>query len=80
LQGKYTLEAYVPKRLGTWYVKGGVQYYHLVNDALLAAQIVGPGIVPPAPQLAYAGTGVVLGFPQAKRDIGVFNVGVGFSY
>ena len=35
IQAKYMLETFVPKRLGSWYVKGGFQYYHIINDALL---------------------------------------------
>ena len=64
LQTKYTLEGLIPKRLGTWYVKAGVQYYHIVNDALLAAQ-----------QFNFATTN----FPGAKDDIVLVNGGFGFS-
>jgi len=54
-----------PKRLGTWYVKAGVQYYHIANDALLAAQ-----------QFNFATTT----FPGAKDDIVLVNGGFGFSF
>jgi hypothetical protein len=78
LQAKYTLEQVVPKRLGVWYIKGGVQWYHILNDALLAAQQAGQ--VVPGPQLALVGTGVVPFFPQAKRDVAVWTTGFGFSF
>ena len=65
IQAKYTLEAIIPKRLGIWYVKAGVQYYHIVNDALLAAQAFN-----------FATTS----FPGAKEDIVLVNGGFGFSY
>src|SRR5262249_35929276 len=38
LQAKLGLEPIIPKRLGSWYLKGGAQYYHIVNDSLLGAQ------------------------------------------
>jgi hypothetical protein len=79
LQGKYTLESVIPKRLGTWYLKGGVQYYHIMNDALLAAQGTG-GVAPIAAETAYGGTAVVSGFSTAKKDIGVFSAGFGFFF
>ena len=59
------LEGLIPKRLGTWYVKAGVQYYHIVNDALLATQ-----------QFNFATTS----FPDAKDDIVLVNGGFGFTY
>jgi hypothetical protein len=65
LQARLGLESFIPKRLGSWYVKGGVQYYHLVNDSLLAAQTL---------------VGSAATFPTAKRDIVVGNVGVGFAF
>ena len=67
LQAKLGLESVIPKRLGSWYLKGGAQYYHIVNETLLAAQ--GP-----------AGVGSATSFPDAKRDIWVFNGGIGFSF
>ena len=66
LQAKYALDAFVPKRLGSWYVKGGVQYYHIFNDALLSAQTA-----------TFSGT---TAFANAKRDITVWSTGVGFSF
>jgi hypothetical protein len=65
LQARLGLESFIPKRLGSWYVKGGVQYYHLVNDSLLAAQTL---------------VGSAATFPTAKRDIVVGNAGVGFAF
>jgi hypothetical protein len=52
--------------------------YHIINDALLAAQQAGQ--VVPGPQLALVGTGVVPFFPQAKRDVAVFSTGFGFTF
>ena len=65
IQAKYTLESLIPKRLGTWYVKADVQYYHIVNDALLAA-----------PGFNFATNS----FPGAKQDIVLANGGFGFSF
>jgi hypothetical protein len=80
LQGKYTIsDMIVPKRLGSWYLKGGVQWFHILNDALLGAQGTG-GLPAGSGETAFAGTGVVAGFPQAKKDIAVVNVGTGFSF
>jgi hypothetical protein len=72
IEGKLALDAIVPKRLGSWYVKAGARYYHIINDALLAAQeFTG----------AAGGASNVIGnFPNAHRDIGVFYTGIGFSF
>jgi hypothetical protein len=71
IQGKLALDAVVPKRLGNWYLKAGARYYHIINDALLAAQ-------------EFTGTAanptVVGGFPGTHRDIGVVYGGMGFSF
>src|SRR5204863_4082044 len=32
VQAKYTLESIIPKRLGTWNVHAGVQWYHIINQ------------------------------------------------
>ena len=62
------LDSIVPKRLGSWYVKAGARYYHIINDALLAAQ-------------EFTGsTGVPATFPNAHRDIGVVYAGMGFGF
>ncbi|MBV8321641.1 MAG: hypothetical protein JO049_13340, partial [Hyphomicrobiales bacterium] len=37
---KESLDWLVPTRWGNWYVKGGFQYYHIINDSLLLAQVV----------------------------------------
>ena len=67
LKGVLALDSFVPKRLGSWYVKGGVQWYHIYNDALLAAQTP-------------TGTNVAANFPSAKRDIAVVSGGLGFNF
>lgn len=65
LTARYGLDSVIPKRLGNWYVKAGFQYYHIINDALLAAQVV---------------TGAAPSFAGAHRDIVVGFGGVGFSF
>ncbi len=65
LQARLALDAFVPKRLGSWYLKGGVQYYRILNDALLAAQVV---------------TGAAATFNDAETDVFIANVGIGFSF
>jgi hypothetical protein len=72
LAGKTTLDAWVPKRYGTWYVKYGFEYYHILNDALLAAQ----GFTSAA-----SGISTVNGnFTQAHRDTVVGFGGIGFTF
>jgi hypothetical protein len=72
IEGKLALDAIVPKRLGNWYVKAGARYYHIINDALLAAQeFTG----------AAGGASNVIGnFPSAHRDVGVIYTGIGFGF
>jgi hypothetical protein len=65
LQFRYSLAGVVPTRLGSWYVKAGVQYYHILNDALLASQVI---------------TGAASSFDDAHKDIFVGTTGVGFSF
>jgi len=65
IQAKLSLASWIPPRLGSWYVKGGVQYYHITNDTLLGAQVV---------------TGAASSFPNARDDVWVVNGGVGFSF
>jgi hypothetical protein len=67
LQAKLGLDSVIPKRLGSWYVKGGVQWYHIENEALLAAQTP-------------LGVGSVANFASAKRDIAVWSASTGFSF
>ena len=64
LQGKLALDV-IPSRLGNWYVKAGVQYYHLINDSLLLAQTF---------------TGTAGSFQTAHRDVWVGYSGLGFSF
>jgi hypothetical protein len=78
LQAKYTLGSVLPKRLSAWNVHAGIQYFHIINDAMLAAQEAGAAGV--APETALVGTGVVQFYPQAKRDVAVGSVGFGFSF
>lgn len=65
LQAKYMLTS-IPARFGSWYIKAGVQYYHLFNDSLLASQTLLNGIA--------------TSFPNAKRDFAVVSTGIGFSF
>jgi hypothetical protein len=70
LQGKRAIDSIIPQRLGSWYVKAGARYDHIINDALLAAQdftgSAGGGS-------NFAGT-----FPKSHREVGVAFVGTGF--
>lgn len=59
------LDSFIPKRLGSWYLKGGVQFYHINNDALRAAQVA---------------VGSSASFAAARRDITVTYAGVGFTF
>ena len=72
LQGKLAIDSIIPKRLGSWYVKAGARYYHIINDALLAAQEF-TGSAGGAAN--FAGT-----FPKSHRQVGVAFVGTGFSF
>ena len=65
MQAKLGLESIIPKRLGSWYLKGGVQYYHIMNDTLLGAQVA---------------VGSATSFSDAKRDVVIVNGGIGFSF
>ena len=46
-------------------MKGGFQYYHIINDSLLLAQVV---------------DGVVASYPNAHRDVTVGYGGLGFTF
>jgi hypothetical protein len=46
-------------------VRGGVQYYHLFNDALLASQVV---------------LGAATSYPDADRDVVVWTSAIGFTF
>jgi hypothetical protein len=48
-------------------VKAGARYYHVINNALLAAQ-------------EFTGTAAGGLFPNAHRDIGVVYAGMGFGF
>jgi hypothetical protein len=72
LQAKLALDSIVPKRLGSWYIKGGARYYHIINDALLAAQEFTAG--------ASGIAGVNGTFTQTHRDVGVVFAGLGFGF
>ena len=56
---------WVPKNFGNWAIKGGFQYYHLINDGLLSAQVA---------------NGTYPTYAAAKRDIVVGFAGVGFTF
>jgi hypothetical protein len=72
LTGKLALDSVIPKRLGNWYVDAGFQYYHILNDALLAAQIFTG---------AAGGASNVLGsFPASHQDVVVGFAGFGFDF
>jgi hypothetical protein len=72
LQAKLALDGVVPKRFGNWYVKAGGRYYHVINDALLAAQQFTGA--------AGGSSGVFGTFPNAHRDVGVGYAGFGFGF
>ena len=72
LTGKLALDSVIPKRLGSWYVDAGFQYYHILNDALLAAQIFTGSA---------GGASNVFGtFPNSHRDVAVGFAGFGFNF
>jgi hypothetical protein len=72
VQAKLALDSIVPKRLGGWYVKAGGRYYHIMNDALLAAQEFTGS--------AGGAAGVIGTFPNAHRDVGVVFAGLGLGF
>ena len=72
LTGRLGLSSVIPPRLGSWYVKGGFQYYHIVNDALQAAQIF--------TSAASKISNVYGTFPQTHKDVVVAFGGIGFSF
>jgi hypothetical protein len=71
LTGKLALN-WIPPRLGSWYAKAGFQYYHIINDALQAAQIF--------TSAASKVTNTYGFFPQTHEDVVVAFGGVGFSF
>jgi hypothetical protein len=56
---------WIPKSYGNWYVKGGVQYYNLLNDSLKLAQTF---------------TGTATSYADAHQNIAVGFVGFGFTF
>jgi hypothetical protein len=48
-------------------VKAGARYYHIINDALLAAQ-------------EFTGAAAPGTFPNTHRDVGVVYAGMGFGF
>ena len=62
---KETLDWWIPTRWGTWYAKGGVQYYHIINDSLLLAQTF---------------TGTANSYAAAHREVWVGYGGLGFTF
>jgi hypothetical protein len=62
---KETLDWLIPTRWGTWYGKGGFQYYHIINDSLLLAQTF---------------TGTASSYPTAHREVWVGYAGLGFTF
>jgi hypothetical protein len=79
LTAKAPIDALIPSRLGNWYVKGGFQYYHIFNDALLAAQELtgSAGSFAPSPGFGGYGPG---NYASAHRDVVVGFVGTGFTF
>jgi hypothetical protein len=72
LTAKASLSPIIPSRLGNWYIKGGFQYYHIINDGLLAAQIYTGSA---------GGASNVFGtFSAAHQDVVVGFGGVGFNF
>jgi hypothetical protein len=65
LTAKLALDAWVPGRYGKWYVKGGFQYYNIINDNLLLAQTI---------------VGTAATFATAHEDVWVGFGGLGFSF
>lgn len=65
IQAKYMLTAIIPPRLGAWYIKAGLQWHHLFNDSLLAAQVT---------------YGSANNWADTKSDWLVASTGIGFSF
>ena len=65
LQAKYDLGQFVPKKFGSWSLKAGVQYYHLMSDAVVANGVS---------HLGYSK------FSQGKANFAVFSTGLGVSF
>ncbi len=48
LLAKYDLGQFVPKKFGSWSLKAGVKYFHIMNDGILANQVGGSTTFPAA--------------------------------
>ena len=57
--------SYIPVSYGSWYLHAGVQYYHLINDSLLKAQMTTLGLT---------------SLSSAHRNIYVASAGIGFRF
>jgi len=56
---------WIPSNFGHWSVRGGFQYYHLMNDSLLLAQTL---------------IGTASSYTTAKRDIAIGFAGLSFNF
>ena len=65
LQAKYDLGQFVPKKFGSWSLKAGVQYYHLMSDAVVANGVS---------HLGYTS------FSKGKSNFTVISTGLGVSF
>jgi hypothetical protein len=72
LTAKMPIDFIIPARFGNWYADAGFQYYHIINDALLGAQIFTGS--------AGGASGVFGNFASAHRDIVVGFTGIGMSF
>lgn len=72
LTGKMPIDFIIPARLGNWYVDAGFQYYHIINDALLAAQIFTGA--------AGGASNVPGNFPSSHQDVVVGFAGLGMTF
>jgi hypothetical protein len=72
LTAKMPIDFIIPKRLGNWYVDAGFQYYHIINDALLAAQIFTGA--------AGGASGVAGNFASSHQDVVVGFTGIGMTF
>lgn len=64
LKGIIDIE-FIPKTLGRWYFDGGIQYYYLINENLLQAQLFTLNLV---------------SRKAAKRHVFVGSAGIGFEF
>ena len=54
----YSLQNWVPKNYGNWYVRGGFQYYNLINQNLVVSEFASIGQTNKDIFLGFAGIGV----------------------